>query len=172
MAGGRVWQAARVTDDRNTGAYHEVFADLSGIYLEDSWVLEIHHDDAVHDDGLHGDALVFVLDAVLTPDHQAYRPPEADEQYCYRRALLRISADSAIVLRRSGLPPTVDPTGESDYGNIDSFRAVPGELPPLWELSGDWGEAIVRGPRVELRLEADAEPRSAASPGRPSPGGG
>lgn len=130
--------------DRDMGAYHEVFEDLVGIYLEDSWVLDIVQS---------RNALVFMLDAVLTPDHPAYRAPKPGEQFCYRLAQLRIGGASAIVLRRSGLPPIVGPAGELDYGNIDYFRAVPGELPPLWELSGEWGEAAVRDPQVRLRLE-------------------
>ena len=56
--------------------YQEAFSDLAGVYLEDSWVLEV----APSDDGL-----ALRVEAVLTPEHSCYEPPKPSEQYCYRK---------------------------------------------------------------------------------------
>jgi hypothetical protein len=142
----RIRHAGRVTDLYHLGDYHETFDDLAGIYLEDSWVLGIEESCI---------ALVFLLDAVLTPDHRAYQPPKPGEQQCWRRAKLHITSDSAIYFRRATAPPAVDASGEPDHGHIDSFRAVRDEQRLVWELAGDWGEALVREPHVRVEFEED-----------------
>jgi hypothetical protein len=61
----RIRHAGRVADLYDLGDYDETFVDLAGICLEDSWVLGIEESCT---------ALVFLFDAVLTPDHRAYQP--------------------------------------------------------------------------------------------------
>jgi hypothetical protein len=71
---------------RHTGEameYYEAFSDLAGVYLEDSWVLEL----APSEDGL-----VLRLDVVLTPEHPLYEAPKPGEQHCYRAAWLTVRA--------------------------------------------------------------------------------
>src|SRR5688572_11069845 len=104
--------------DGRIPAYHEVFASLSDVVLEESWVLSL-------DSSLR--QLIVVLDLVLTPAHPEYRPARSDETYCYRRGALVVDSDTAVILRRSTRPPAVDATGELDFGHIDVFR--PGHRP-------------------------------------------
>lgn len=49
------------------------FPGLTGVYLEDSYVLGIAEAPG---------QLTFKLDAVLTPESPAYHPPQPGEQYC------------------------------------------------------------------------------------------
>jgi hypothetical protein len=125
-------------------AYHEAFADLADIVLEESWVLHV-------DASLR--RLSVTLDLVLTPDHREYSPPRTNETYCYRRGTLTVDSDTAVLARRSTCPPAVDATGEADYGHIDRFTQATDIADNVWELSGEWGEALIRQPRVHVHLE-------------------
>lgn len=110
---------------------------LSNFYLEDSYVLAI-------DEGVN--SLVFELEAVLTEKHSKYEKPRDGEQYCYRRVSLRfLKIDSLEWLDRKLLVFS-DSSGESDYGNIDSFTGGDG----WYALSGDWGKVVVRGGVTEV----------------------
>jgi hypothetical protein len=132
-----------VPGDERVRAYYEMFKTFAEVYLEGSWVLKVDE---------RGDALVFDLEVVLTERHAFYEPPRPGEMYCYRRGQLVLRSPQPILFRRSGNPPTVDPNGEQDYGNIDTFTPV-GDEPSDWELTGDWGEALVVRPEVELNLD-------------------
>lgn len=110
---------------------------LSNFYLEDSYVLAI-------DEGVN--SLAFELEAVLTEKHSKYEKPRDGEQYCYRRVSLRfLNIDSLEWLDRKLLVFS-DSSGESDYGNIDSFTGGDG----WYALSGDWGRVVVRGGVTEV----------------------
>ena len=89
-------------DDLSSTAYEGAFAGLAGVYLEDSWVLEV----TVQDQGCP-----FDLDAVLTPEHPRYRDPRPGEQYCYERARLTLTSGSAVEFQPSASPPATDATG-------------------------------------------------------------
>jgi hypothetical protein len=125
-------------------AYHDAFADLAGIYLEDSWALDVAP--TQHE-------VAFQLDAVLTPEHPEYRPPAPGEQHCYRRARLTVASPQRSRLHRSDAPPAIDASGEPDFGNIESFSAVDWEGEMAWELSGSWGDLVVVEPSVAIVLE-------------------
>lgn len=127
------------------GKYYEVFSDLAGVVLEDSWVLDLD---------VSATVVVFKLDTALTPEHPAYRLARPDETHCYRRATLTMRSDAAIHVRRSMAPPATDASGEPDYGRIDTLHLAADHGPDVWELTGDWGEALVRQPRIDMRLEA------------------
>jgi hypothetical protein len=103
------------------------------------------------------DGLTFVLDLVLTPTHPEYSPPPCDQARCFRRGTLVVESDAAIFLHRSSLPPAVDASGELDYGQIDTFCPVSGLGAGMWELTGSWGEAIARQPRVRVDLHGATE---------------
>jgi len=110
---------------------------LSNFYLEDSYVLAI-------DEGVN--SLAFELEAVLTEKHSKYEKPRDGEQYCYRRvSLCFLNIDSLEWLDRKLLVFS-DSSGESDYGNIDSFTGGDG----WYALSGDWGRVVVRGGVTEV----------------------
>jgi hypothetical protein len=121
--------------------HHEAFSDLAGVYLEDSWVLEL----APNDDGL-----AIRIEAVLTPEHSRYEPPKPGEQHCYRSGWLSVRADSIEIIL-SGRPPATDATGEADFGNVDAFAFDPTD--DHWKLEGDWGYARVHDPKVTLRFD-------------------
>jgi hypothetical protein len=126
--------------------YDRVFSDLSAVYLEDSWVLEV---------SATGRAIQFVLDGVLTPEHPQYRRPNPGEQYCYRRAVLDLASDDPIEFMPRHAPPAVDATGEPDYGHVDAFEGIDRDGNPAWKLSGDWGFVIIVEPMVTLTFVAE-----------------
>jgi hypothetical protein len=123
--------------------YFEAFDALTGVSLEDSWVLDVRASD--------GDC-VFRLDLVLTPEHAAYHSPKPGEQHCYVPATLRIAASDAMSFQRGQGQPARDATGESDYGHIDTFVPVDWEGRDAWMLTGDWGELLVAAPEVTVAL--------------------
>jgi hypothetical protein len=130
--------------DRPTPRYFEVFGALVGVYLEDSWVLDVQEVQ---------DSVTFRLDAVLTPEHELYGPPASGEQYCYRRGRMTVRSSQPMSLLRSDLPPAVDASGTVDYGNIDSFVPVDWEGKDAWELTGDWGQLLAVNPSVLVQFE-------------------
>ncbi len=123
--------------------YHEAFPELAGIYLEDSWVLEV----APSTTGMS-----FRLEVVLTPEHPRYRPPAAGEKHCYLAGWLTVRSREPIDADLSGAAPATDATGTgtSDFGNIDRFVVGPGET---WEMEGSWGQVQVVRPEVSLLFE-------------------
>ncbi|KAB1158763.1 hypothetical protein F6X68_10275 [Micromonospora sp. AMSO12t] len=129
--------------DEFASPYHEVFAGLANVVLEASWVLSV-------DASLT--QLTFALDLALTPAHPDYSRPERGEARCYRNGMLVLESDMAVILRRSSLLPAIDAVGDTDYGHIDTFCPTTRLRGGAWELSGDWGEAIVRQPRVPVQL--------------------
>ncbi|SOD73463.1 hypothetical protein SAMN05892883_2759 [Jatrophihabitans sp. GAS493] len=126
-------------------SYDQAFDDLSAVYLEDSWVLAV---------AAAASQIRFILDAVLTPDHPSYSVPSVNEQHCYCRGTLTIRSVDPIDFVPSGQPGTHDPSGEIDFGNIDTFRRVELAGVSVWQLAGDWGTASVRRPLVVLTLDA------------------
>jgi hypothetical protein len=92
--------------------YHEQFQDLAGVFLEDSWVLEVKP-------SAHGVSLR--LEVVLTADHPHYAPPRAGEQHCYRNGCFELRSAEPLDIELSGAPPSVDAASESDLGHVDYF---------------------------------------------------
>jgi hypothetical protein len=120
-------------------SYEEAFDPLRGIYLEDSWVLDLVPTES---------SIAFELDAVLTPEHPEYRGPRPGEPHDYRRARLLVTGDRATV-ELSGLPAAVDVSGEADLGHIDAWAV---DDTGTSKLTGDWGSAEVTNARVQLNL--------------------
>jgi hypothetical protein len=130
----------RLTDILLCVDYYEAFPDLAGVYLEDSWVLEV---------APTAEGVSLRLEAVLTPEHPRYHPPALNKQYCYRTGWLTLTSD-AIDVRLSGRQPYRDPDGSQDFGNIDSFDT---SADGAWEMYGDWGSVKISQPRVTLNLD-------------------
>ncbi|MCA2219118.1 hypothetical protein [Jidongwangia harbinensis] len=128
--------------------YHDAFASLANVILEDSWILSV---DASLTE------LTFRVDLVLAPLHPSYRQPATGQTRCYRTGTLVVVSESAVILRLSSLPPAVDAAGEVDYGHIDTFAPVGGLDNAVWALTGDWGEVLVRKPRVRVQFDEPAE---------------
>ena len=118
-------------------------ADLRNIYLEDSYVLAV--DEQV-------DAITFRLDAVLTPEHPAYRAPGPDEQYCYRKGTLTFAHAKRIHWIQRSFKTYVDAAGEEDLGNIDSLTVSDG----TFTVEGDWGVVKIES-RSEPSFELDPQ---------------
>ncbi len=130
-----------MSDSEPTSTYDATFAELAGVLLEESYVLAIDERDG---------AVEFALDAALTPSHPRYRPPAANEQYCYRRGQLVVAGAGLIRLRRSGARPATDAAGERDFGNIDSMHQVDSDGRDSWAMDGEWGELEVAEPRISF----------------------
>lgn len=120
--------------------YYEAFPDLAGVYLEDSWVLELARSDQL---------LALRLDTVLRPEHPLYEPPKPGGQHSYREAWLGLRAE-ALEVQLSEDPPAKDASGELDFGHVDVF--VFDQSDSRWRLEGDWGQARVASPTVTLRF--------------------
>ncbi|MFD4403408.1 hypothetical protein ACFWPH_11635 [Nocardia sp. NPDC058499] len=103
---------------------------LSGVYLEDSYVLAVWEGE---------DYLLFELDAVLTPKSPGYTDPNPGEQYCYMRSELLFDSITRIEWRQRTLQPYRDATGEVDYGNIDVLEI----LEDGYRIEGDWGSVRI-----------------------------
>jgi hypothetical protein len=114
---------------------------LPGIYLEDSYVLEIREQPT---------GITFSLEAVLTPDNPSYHAPKPGEQYCYARGELIFEDVSGIEWISRSSRIYTDADNEEDLGNIDSLREENG----AHTVEGDWGK---------VRIETDTLPRFAIS---------
>lgn len=120
-------------------------AALSGLLLEESWVLTI---------AAQPGRLTFVMDFVLVPDHPEYREPRRGEQFCYRRGELRFRRVGRVAWTNQGAPPVTDACREIDHGHIDSFE---------WDdmgglLEGDWGRIDVWFDAVDAVLMPHSRP--------------
>jgi hypothetical protein len=103
---------------------------LSNVYLEDSYVLGITDQPG---------ELKFRLEAVLTENHPAYRPPRPSEQYCYATGWLIIPNVTRMEWEHRSTQRFIDATGEEDLGNIDYLNREHDH----WHIGGDWGEVRV-----------------------------
>jgi hypothetical protein len=112
---------------------------LAGIYLEDSYVLDIAETPG---------QLTFTLDAVLTPESPAYRAPRPGEHHCYALGRLVFSDALRIEWERRTAAWYTDAEGEKDLGNIDDLM-VEGEA---FVAEGDWGKVrlVAAQPRFEI----------------------
>jgi hypothetical protein len=106
---------------------------FEGLYLEDSWILEI-----TARPGL----LEFVVDLVLLDSHPLFELRSAGEQYCYRRGVIRFDGVSSLRWEKQGAPPATDATGERDYGSVDALR----ETDDAYVVEGDFGHIAVASP--------------------------
>jgi hypothetical protein len=103
---------------------------LSDYYLEDSFVLAIRET---------ADEVRFVLEAVLTPTHPKWSPPNPGEVHPYLKVELVFPSVQRVNWIKRKMTPIGGPGGEIDYGNIDRF-----EWEPRWfELQGEWGHVQI-----------------------------
>ncbi|MFE9582094.1 hypothetical protein ACFYO1_37360 [Nocardia sp. NPDC006044] len=116
------------------------YPNLDGLYLADSYVLEIVESAA---------EIKFVLEAVLTPEHPLYHAPAAGEQYCYVGGELVFSGVLGVEWLGRSFRKYRDDTGTEDLGNIDSLTNTGG----VYSVAGDWGS-------VRIRSDADPEFRT------------
>jgi hypothetical protein len=102
--------------------------------------------------GIHltGEAVTFDLDVVLTESHPEYGPPRPAEQHCYRRGRLAFP-DPRVVAVLDARPnrPSIDATGERDFGNIDGLELDGGR----YRVTGDWGVVEIESGPAAITLE-------------------
>jgi hypothetical protein len=113
---------------------------LEHVYLEDSYVLDIKTDPS---------SVEFSLLVVLNEQHPLYEPPRPDEQYCYRKALLRFPETERVEWLERSMKPYTDASGEIDYGNIDEFYQTNGN----YYLNGDWGKLEIKSSPPSLEIQ-------------------
>ena len=121
---------------------YEELNGLAEIVLEESHVLGV---------AAQPGELTFEVDFALT---QGTRPTpataERDGMLSPRHPALR--RGRAPRLGRSGSPPAIDASGESDFGHIDSFEWEDGR----YVINGDWGRIEATAGAVEVGLTAAA----------------
>lgn len=117
-----------------------IYYDMPGfeyVYLEDSYVLDIE---------IRYRIVKFYLEIVLTSEHKFYRPPNENEQYCYKKGIIIFEKVSNIVWSDiTGIPGT-DADNSIDYGNIDNFILQDG----LYVLDGSWGNMKIVAQSVKI----------------------
>ena len=115
------------------------FPGLTGVYLEDSYVLGISES---------LEQVIFHLDAVLTSEHSAYHSPRPGEHHCYARGILVFPDVTHVAwLSRNGSHYT-DASGEEDLGNIDSL-SMDGHA---FVAEGDWGAVRISASQPRFQL--------------------
>lgn len=125
-------------------SYHEAFAALKNIYLEDSWVLGVFE---------RSDRISFEMDFVLTEQHEKFSQPNSNEKYCYERGFMHLNDCSKITFEKK-MQSSTDANGEKDFGNIDTFFETSGSI----ELNGDWGKLIGRCNHVTVEFASGHNP--------------
>lgn len=112
---------------------------FEGLYLEDSWVLEIRPGEGT---------LTISADLVLRESHPEYHSPRPGEQYCYRRGLITFDDVTALSWADRGHIPALDASGDQDLGSFDQFEVEDG----CYVLAGDFGRIAVssKPPTVAL----------------------
>ncbi|AFT98855.1 hypothetical protein [Nocardia brasiliensis] len=120
------------------------FPSLSGIYLEDSYVIDILESRS---------EVQFVLEAVLTPVHPCYRAPASGEKHAYLCGDLVFCDVQGVEWLDRSFQRYVDATGAKDLGNIDSLASRDG----VYSVIGDWGSVRIRSnvdPEFIARVDA------------------
>lgn len=118
---------------------YDQFASFEKVYLEDSYVLEVHTTER---------RVKIVVEAALLAGHRLYEPPESGEQHCYRRAVISFESIATARWVRTDFRAFSDPVSEPDFGNIDSFWLAAG----VYHIAGEWGELSVTGGHPTLRF--------------------
>jgi hypothetical protein len=116
------------------------FPELKGIYLEDSFVLEIN---------ITHSSIIFVLEAVLTEEQPSYHEPLPNEQYCFRKAELAFLEAEKVEWISKKMHPFTDANGDIDYGNIDKFFVQD----MTYHLEGDWGEVNIKASGFSFQIK-------------------
>ena len=115
-----------------TGVPYEKLPGLEHIYLEDSFVLACIESES---------EIVFSLDLVLTPGHESYTPAKPNEQHCYCSGKLIFRNPTAVTwLRNDFSDPSIDASGQADFGAIDSMVLEDG----VYRLVGSWGAVTIK----------------------------
>jgi len=130
---------------------------LASVFLEDSFVLSIRASER---------SITFLIDAVLTPQHPRYQPPNSARNNCLERSLIIFESDFPIDFEPAEWLRTVDDsdwhridqvTNNVDYGGVDGFVPVVWEGRPAWFLGGYWGDLLIAVPRIRYEVFASGK---------------
>lgn len=118
--------------------YYE-FAAFENVFLEDSFVLD-----------LTITPLIFTIDLelVLTQNHSLYHKPLPNEAHCYRKARILFINVKSLIWTNKIQTPNKDITGETDFGNIESFILSDG----IYKIDGEIGNIEVVGDAPKLEV--------------------
>ena len=118
--------------------YYE-FSGFENVFLEDSFILD-----------LTITPLIFTieLELVLTEKHKLYHKPSPGEAHCYRKAQILFTNVKSLIWTNKIQAPNKDITGETDFGNIDSF-ILSGEI---YKIDGEIGNIEVVGDTPKLEV--------------------
>lgn len=112
---------------------------LNGLYLDDSYFLGLL---------VIGTTIRVRALFALTQDHEAYAPPRAGEQHCYREGEISF-LEVEVTDWKAGRPSiSIDPDGSLDLGGIridqraDSYR-----------VSTDWFDMTCRSNGLSVALD-------------------
>jgi hypothetical protein len=110
--------------------------------LEESWVLDI---------AASPGRLVIRIELVFDKDHPDLKPAPVGDVYYTREGILSFEGVSRLEWIDQGARPSLDATGELDYGNIDSMSWED----ERYELEGDFGTIILTASQLHLELLND-----------------
>jgi len=117
-------------------------AGLEHIALEESYVLDVTAKPG---------ELVVTLDIALAPDHEKYTSPPPDEVECYKRGTLKFTGVRLLGWHYEGIRPSIDATGEADYGNVDVFHWTADH----YQLEGSFGTLDLTASKVAITFDDD-----------------
>lgn len=115
--------------------------DFKGLYLEDSFVLDIIETTKLFS---------FQMQFVLTEDHPKYKDPSENEMYCYHYGEINFIEPKQVLWKnRNQKAASIDANGECDFGNMDIFLKSEDE----YLLEGDWGSVLIKCDNLEVKLQ-------------------
>lgn len=119
---------------------YEGIDSLKNYYLEDSYVMNIER---------YGSIVKLIVDLVLTENHPLYRSPKNDENYCYRRGEILFEDISCVDMNIKDIVPSIDLSGDYDFGNIDIFSILEDGR---YYLEGSWGDMSLFAKKILVKL--------------------
>jgi hypothetical protein len=109
---------------------YQDFFGFDGIYLEDSFVLEIVEKPS---------EIVFKVEFVILENHPRFTKPIQGESYCFINGTLVFTNVQKAVWKRRTFNKFRDANQEVDFGNIDVLFELKGK----YHIEGDWGEVMI-----------------------------
>ncbi len=92
---------------------------LKGIYLEDSWLLGLNHDEELK-------VLCLKVDLSIWPESKFYSKPLLDDWTCYKKAEIKFIGIRKMtgLFDLTDIKPSIDATGEQDWDCIYGLRIL------------------------------------------------
>jgi hypothetical protein len=114
---------------------------FKGIYLEDSFVLQIIES---------SEKISFTMEFVLTKANPRFHSPKIDEKYCYQDGFIDFILPYKVIWECKNFRNlSIDATGKTDLGNIDTFYKIGDD----YSLEGDWGKLLISCKELRVVLK-------------------